>query len=70
MPDELKLNPCVCGCTDIAVHETHEKKLHTYTMFCRNTDCHEEPISVFSHSKVLGSRRAVKAWNERNKEQK
>ncbi len=62
-----ELTPCVCGCTDIVVREEHEKRLHTYTIYCKNPDCHEDPISVFSHSKVLGYRRAVKAWNERNK---
>ena len=59
-----ELKPCKCGCTDILVSEMHEKDIHTYAIDCKNIDCDREPIIVFSHSKVLAYRRAVKAWNK------
>jgi hypothetical protein len=63
-----ELKPCKCGCTDILISEGHEKGLHTYAFDCKNIDCGLYPIVVFSHSKVLGYKRAVKAWNRRAEE--
>jgi hypothetical protein len=65
---DKKLEPCRCGCKEIVTDELREKKLHTYTFYCKNPECNEEPIIVFSHSELIGYQRAVRAWNRRNKD--